>query len=174
MPTPYARPEKPADGRQWATRSEFAAILGVAKSYITKLGHAGKLVLSPCGNFIDVDASKRLIQASHGAPGRAGAGTIAPAFADHKDKREYYQAEKERLDYEERLGQLMQTLDVKSAIANAATTLRTRLEVLPDQLAPQLAAMTDETTVRATLANEIEALLSDLSNHFGAIARQGA
>ena len=83
-------------------------------------------------------------------------------------------AEMARLDYETRCGTLMDASDVRAVVANAATTLRTRLELLPDQLAPQLAAQPDENTVRAILANEIEALLADLAAGFTSLQRSGA
>lgn len=153
------------------TKSEFARQIGVAKSYISKLAASDRLVLTADG-LVDVDASKRRIQETSGAPERAAVTT--PAFSDARDKKEHYQAEMARLDYEVRCGTLMDAAEVRAAVANAATTLRTRLELLPDQLAPQLAAQHDESAVRAMLANEVESLLSDLSHHFGAANRSAA
>jgi hypothetical protein len=51
-------------------------------------------------------------------------------------------------------------------VAAAATTLRTRLEALPDVLGPQLAATRDENAARALLAAEIEHALEELSREF--------
>lgn len=159
-----------AAGPAGLTRTAFARELGVSKSYITKLAQAGRLVLTADG-LVDGAASKQRIQATAGAPERMA--EPAPVFADARDKREHYQAEMARLDYETRCGTLMDAADVRSAVANAATTLRTRLELLPDQLAPQLAAQPDESAVRAMLANEIEALLADLAAHFAGLQRAG-
>lgn len=153
------------------TKTEFASLLGVAKSYVSKLAAADRLVIT-AGGLVDVDASKRRIQETSGAPERAAVTT--PVFADARDKKEHYQAEMARLDYETRCGTLMDAADVRAVVANAATTLRTRLELLPDQLAPQLAAQPDENTVRAILANEIEALLADLAAGFTSLQRSGA
>lgn len=153
---------------QALTKTAFARELGVSKSYVSALSNAGRLVLTPDG-LVDVAASKQRIQATAGAPERMA--EPAPVFQDARDKKEHYQAEMARLDYETRCGTLMDAADVRAAVANAATTLRTRLELLPDQLAPQLAAQPDEATVRATLANEIESLLLDLTSHFGALQR---
>lgn len=153
---------------QALTKTAFARELGVSKSYVSALSNAGRLVLTPDG-LVDVAASKQRIQATAGAPERMA--EPAPMFQDARDKKEHYQAEMARLDYETRCGTLMDAADVRAAVANAATTLRTRLELLPDQLAPQLAAQPDEATVRATLANEIESLLLDLASHFGALQR---
>ncbi len=48
-----------------ATRKEFAEILGVRPSYITKLGHEGRLVLAADGR-VDVEASRRLVEQTAG------------------------------------------------------------------------------------------------------------
>lgn len=69
-------------------------------------------------------------------------------------------------------GLLMVAAEVEAAIAAAATTLRTRLESLPDVLGPQLTAITDEAQARATLAEAIEHALDEVSRQFLAISRR--
>lgn len=159
-----ATPFKP-----FMTRSEFAAHIGCAKSYITKLGVQGRLVMGEGANAerIDVTATKALLAQTTGAPERANEAAQTPVFSDAKDQREHYQAQMARLDYEERCGKLMSADDVRSTVAGAAAGLRARLEQLPDSLAPQLAATSDENRVRALLAGEIEAALSELAHQFG-------
>ena len=161
-----ATPFKP-----FMSRSDFAAHIGVAKSYITKLGHQGRLVMGQGDNAerIDVEATKRVLAETTGAPERAVEAAQTPLFADAKDQREHYQAEMARLDYEERCGKLMQADEVRAVVAAAATGLRSRLELLPDSLAPQLAASADENHIRAMLAGEIEATLAELSHQFGKV-----
>lgn len=151
------------------TRSRFAAHIGCAKSYVTKLGEQGRLVLNDAG-LIDVERTKSLIAGTTGAPERGKITTRS--FADAKDKREAYSAEMARLDLEERVGKLLVAEDVVKAVASAAAFLRTRLEQLPASLAPQLAATRDETHLQALLASEIEAVLGELSHQFGRIASQ--
>lgn len=159
-----ATPFKP-----FMSRSDFAAHIGVAKSYVTKLGHQGRLVMGQGDNAerVDVEATKRLLADTTGAPERANEAAQTPLFADAKDQREHYQAEMARLDYEERCGKLMPADQARAVVAMAATGLRSRLELLPDSLAPQLAASTDESHIRALLAGEIEAVLTELSHQFG-------
>jgi len=159
-----ATPFKP-----FMSRSEFAAHIGCAKSYITKLGQQGRLVMGQGANAerIDVTGTKALLVSTTGAPERANEAAVTPVFADAKDQREHYQAEMARLDYEERCGKLMAADDVRSTVAGAAAGLRARLEQLPDTLAPQLAATNDETRVRALLAGEVEAALAELAHQFG-------
>ena len=69
------------------------------------------------------------------------------------------------------LDQHLPAADVESAIADAVTQIRARLEALPDILAPQLAAEPDEAKCRALLADEIEHALTELARAFGNVAR---
>lgn len=158
-----ATPFKP-----FMSRSEFAAHIGCAKSWITALGKQGRLVMGQGDNAerIDVAATKALLAQTTGAPERANDAAVTPQFADAKDQREHYQAEMARLDYEERCRRLMSADDVHSVVAGAGASLRARLEQLPDTLAPQLAATSDENRIRAVLAGEIEAALAELAHQF--------
>ena len=159
-----ATPFKP-----FMSRSEFAAHIGCAKSYITKLGNQGRLVMGQGDNAerVDVTATKALLAQTTGAPERANEAAQTLLFADAKDQREHYQAQMARLDYEQRVGSLLPVDDVRALVASAATNLRARLELLPDHLAPELAATADEQRVRALLASEIEAALAELAHQFG-------
>jgi hypothetical protein len=71
-------------------------------------------------------------------------------------------------------GKLMDAGEVAAAIGSAATALRVRLEALPDTLGPQLAAMTDENQVRATLTESIEHALEECARQFATLAKQQA
>jgi hypothetical protein len=68
-------------------------------------------------------------------------------------------------------GKLMQAEDVVHAVNAHVTMLRTRLEALPDVVAPQLAAARDESHVRSLLAESIEHALAEMSRQFGELAR---
>lgn len=155
--------------KSFMSRSEFAAHIGCAKSYITKLGLQGRLVMGHGANAerIDVAATKTLLAQSTGAPERANDAATTPAFTDSKEHGEKYKALMAQMDYEERCGTLVCADDMRAVILTAGTSLRTRLEILPDTLAPQLAAATDESQVKALLAGEIEAALAELSHQFG-------
>ncbi len=110
----------------------------------------------------------------------AGAGdddsaTDAPAgnadYQSSRARREHYQALEAQRAYEVAMGKLMDAHEVASAVASAATTLRARLEGLPDVLGPQLAAISDEAQARATLAEAIEHALEEASRQFANIAK---
>ena len=157
-------PKKPLTG---LTRTQFAKELGVGKSYITALGHQGRLVLHPDGS-VDATATRAVIESTVSAPGRGVATT--KVFMDNNEIKAYYQAQTARLDYEERCGLLLKADEVRLIVAAAATSLRSRLEPLPENLSPTLAAMSEESQIKATLANEIEAALSEMSHHFAKLA----
>lgn len=67
--------------------------------------------------------------------------------------------------------ELLEASEVVATIASAVTTLRTRLESLPDILGPQLAAEVDEGRVRALMAETIEHALEETARQFTAMAK---
>lgn len=69
-------------------------------------------------------------------------------------------------------GKLMDAAEVAAAIASATTSLRVRMEALPDTLGPQIAAMRDEGEVRATLAEAIEHALAETARQFSQFAKE--
>lgn len=153
------------------SQAEFARIMGCARSWVTSLKTQGRLVLTDDGRVL-VEASKARIAGSNGADERAAITT--PAIKDARERREHIEAQLKQMDLDERMAKLMPTDQVISAVSSAAVTLRTRLESLPDVLAPQLAAMGNEQEIRAFLAEEIEGLLAELSAGFEAAAKAGA
>jgi hypothetical protein len=122
-------------------------------------------------------------QAAVGEPtespaGGEGEGDSPPAPDGHASRRSRALADKEEAlarkalrDEALELGQLMVGQEVIDTVATAITALRARLESLPYDLAPQLAALKDEERVRALLSGEIDSALSELSKQLGALAR---
>ena len=89
---------------QHVTKTRFAALLGVGKSYVSNLATQGRLVVNEQG-LVDVEASKRLIAQTAGAPERGVLASLQ--FADARERKEHYLAEAARMDYEERCGHLL-------------------------------------------------------------------
>ena len=152
-------PEVPAG----LTQAEFAAQQGWGKPYVTKLKHEGRLVFLPGGKLLDPVASLARIAETTRALERASESVVSPAFSDARDRKEHYGAELSRLDYLERVGELLRADEVQGTVVDAVTALRTSLEALPALLAPQLAPIADESAVRTLLADHIEVLLTELS-----------
>lgn len=69
------------------------------------------------------------------------------------------------------LNELRRASDIEPAIAEAGARLRAGFESMPYDLAPELAAITDEGEIRAKLAEYVEAQLADLARTFDRIAR---
>ncbi len=93
-------------------------------------------------------------------------------FKRSRDKREHYQAELARIALEKETGKLMRAEQVLWMMRDAGTTLRTSLEQIGSRLAPVLAQMTDERTVKLTIDREVESVLSEVSRRFDQMARQ--
>jgi hypothetical protein len=95
---------------------------------------------------------------------------------DSRDRREFYEAEKSRLDYEQRCGQLMEAARVVHVISSAAVMLRSRIEEQAARIAPRLPIPREaQEQCRLLLAEDNEALLAEMSAAFNqaAVAQQG-
>jgi hypothetical protein len=160
----------PADGGNCVTKAEFARQNGWSKSYVTKLKDENRLVVTPEGRVL-VAESLQLIQETARAAERASPPAVPPQFRVDRDRKEFYDAENARLDLEKRIGKLLSTPEVLGALADAAVTLRSHLEALPDRLAPQIAALgNSEPRIRALLAEHIETALTELSHRLSKMA----
>lgn len=93
----------------------------------------------------------------------------AKAIADKAEA----DARKALRDEQVELGQLLPAEEVEHAIRGAVVTFRGAMENLPDTLAPQLSAISDEGRVRVVLAEAFEHALEELARKLGAIARAG-
>lgn len=153
------------------TRSQFAAFIEVSKSYVTKLGNQGRLVLAEDGRVM-VPETLALLRSTTAAPERANDAAQTPEYQDWRERKEKAQAEMVEMDVAQRRGQLMDAAEVRAAAVAAVTAIRTRLEMLPDQLAPVLAASSDEQRIRAVLAGEIEAALADMAHAFAKMSNE--
>jgi hypothetical protein len=164
-----------------ATQSEFAAILGKDKSYVTRLKQAGRLVLDAAG-LVDVEKSQALIAATSdpsraatvearqaGAetprqPAAPGNDAIGNSYQTAKAVNEKYKALTAKLEYEKASGKLVDAGEAALFAADLAATFRGALEVLPDRLAPELVPLSDTETVRAVLVESFEQVLTDLAD----------
>lgn len=93
------------------------------------------------------------------------------SYQASRARREYFEAKARERDYLLSIGQLLRADEVVSAVAGAVAALRQRLEILPDVLAPRLAAEVDEGNIRALLAEEIEHALDEAARHFSTVAK---
>lgn len=181
-----------------ATRAEFARLMGVNKSTVTRWAEKGQIVLA--SGQVDVEASQQRLRDTGGArpdvaerhaagrgaavPGpKVGAGdTAPPAAPPTQDDRvgntyqaaravkEKYAAMQAKLDYEKAVGNLIPKDDVDAALRAFATSVRARLDVLPDQLAPLLAPVSDLDEIHALLAEHARSILAAVADDMGRAA----
>jgi len=121
---------------------------------------------APVPPAVEVATEPPIIGIDLDMPGQSSSG-----YQKSKAMREHYNALAAKADYEERIKTLLNTEEARAAVADGDTVIRNRLESLPDILAPQLAAETDEQKIRSLLIDYIESLLGDLSRSFYQLAK---
>lgn len=162
---------------------EFARHIGVAKSYVTALKQAGRLVMSADGKQVEVEASIALI-AKTADPNRDDVAQrhatqretpAAPPPAEHpSDKignsyqaaravKEKYAALNAKLDYERNSGDLIPKVDVDFVLSDYGATLRGMMENLADRLAPVVYPLTTLEETHAALEEAATAILAEIS-----------
>lgn len=157
------------------SRAEFARRQGWQKSYVTKLGKAGRLVLDDAGCVL-VDATMARIAETADPSRAAPADEPAEPLASNHDyqtaraKREHYLALQAEADYLRGIGELVLLSAVEDVGANMGATLRSALERLPVRLAPELAMESDEARVRALLADALDDVLREVSRLMSQVA----
>ena len=178
------------------TPRAFAASLGFKPHYGNQLVKDGRLVMAPDGKHVLVAESRVKLEATRdpskqGTVDRHAAARAAalPSLRDEvwepepdtalaydyqtaKAKREHWAAEREHAAFRKDAGELMERSEVVAAFADAGATLRGKLEAWAAVLPPQLAGR-DEAAIRATIADQVERLLSDLVEKFNQLAGGG-
>lgn len=162
------------------TQSEFAALIGKDKSYVTRLKQAGRLVVAVDG-LVDVEKSQALIAAT-ADPSRAAAveqranqqmgkeramqpeSAVGNSYQAAKAVNEKYKALTAKLEYEKASGKLVEAEAARLFAADLAATFRAALEVLPDRLAPELVPLRETEAVRAVLVESFGQVLTDLAD----------
>jgi hypothetical protein len=164
-------------------QTEFAAHIGVVKSYVTELKKNGRLVFTKDGK-VDVEASVLRI-AETADLGRTdvkdrhaearGTDVTAPAtgrktkakdpneitHASAKANKEHWLGLQAKLDYEKSLGKLVVKEDVMHAVSDLVTTFRQELENIPHRIAADLVGR-DVDGIRSTLKQEMHGALQNL------------
>lgn len=143
------------------TKAAFARRMGCARSYVSKLEKAGRLVLTEDGR-VDPEASLARIRET-AAPGRAGIHDrgIEPEADDYqqwRSRREAALAAEAELQYRLAVGELVPAEVAKQLLQDRGTLLRAEVEQLPVRLAwaGQANALAD------ALAVEIERIIEAL------------
>lgn len=160
-----------------ATQSEFARIMGVAKSRITALKNAGRLVMTDDG-LVDVEASQRRIAetasgsrpdvAARFAGQRAGAAPEPPPVVDgiptraeSEAKTAYYTALQKEIEHQKMIGELTPTDDMWRVVGDITVAFCQALENLPHRVAADLVGK-DLDAIRSTLKEAAVGLVDEI------------
>ena len=155
-----------AETRQLMSQAEYARHRGKSRQYISRLAKAQVLILRD--GKVDVAASdavlddrpEKLPDAVAGAAVETGPQTTTYGQAKLADM--VFRAKLRRLEFETRQGKLIEVEVVKSRWATILVELKERILAVPDKLAPEVTALTDERQVREVLKREMNALLNVL------------
>lgn len=162
-------------------QTQFAALIGKHKSYVTNLKKAERLVMTAEG-LVDVEKSKAMIAATsdpsrnaavearanetmHGeqraAPAPDG---ISNSYQIARGVNEKYKALTAKAEYEQLIGKLVDADEARLFAADLAASFRGALEILPDRLSPELVPLKETEAVRAVLVESFEQVLNDLAD----------
>ena len=91
-------------------------------------------------------------------------GGSSSQFAQARTVHEHYRARLAKLDYEERVGQLVRADEVRETAFNTYRQFRDRMLTIPDRIAAELAAETDAARAHQLLAGEIRNALGEFTD----------
>lgn len=139
------------------TQAQYARHRNKSPQYIGKLYKAGVLVMR--GRLVDVAATDAVLD-DKPAEKPAPEGQQPPtSYAQAKLADMVFRAKLRRLEFETRQGKLIEAALVKERWAAILVVLKERVLAVPDKLAPEVTALTDERQVREALKREMNALL---------------
>lgn len=167
-------------------RADFARRQGVNRSTVTRWAETGRIVLA--GDGVDVEASLRRLAETAGArpdvadrhaaarggalptaaagspppsaPSSAQDDRIGNSYQAARAVKEKYAALKAKADYETQIGNLIRREDVEAAFRAVGGAVRAALDVMPDQVAPVIAPVTDLEDAHALLTEAGRSILN--------------
>lgn len=104
-------------------------------------------------------------------PSEANAAQGQYNFQSSKAKREHFAALEAEAAYRKLMKELLEASEVRSVLNEIITVLRTSLEGIPYNLAPILAATSDEAQIKSTLGAEVEHALKTASEALAKLGR---
>jgi len=149
------------------SQAEYARHRGKSRQYISRLAKAGVLVMR--GGKVDAAASDAVLddrpepvsERVVTAPAEAtSSGTTT--FAQAKTADMVFKAKLRKMEYDVRMGKLVETELVKQRWSAIYRLIVDRILAWPNRLAPEVAALTDERQVREVILREARALVNEL------------
>jgi len=139
------------------TQAEYARHRNKSPQYIGKLYKAGVLVMR--GRLVDAVASDAVLDDKPVERSAPDSQQPATSYAQAKLADMVFRAKLRRLEFETRQGKLIEAAIVKERWAVILVMLKERILAVPDKLAPEVTALTDERQVREALKRDMNALL---------------
>ncbi len=153
---------------------QLAPLVGMSHTMLNRQFARKKFKEEPGGGF-DVDKVKAALarSADLSQPRQAGrdpavpdelgaSGSAYEIFNRARAAKELAIAKERQLDLRKRQGELLEAEDVERTWSNATTRMVSRLLLVPDKLAPRVAAMGDVLEIRALIDGEIRAAIRAL------------
>lgn len=162
--------------QRFATRAEFARLQNVSRAAVTQWAAAERLVFAQDGR-VDVEASRtRLAETASGrggkrAPGAATVdqspsqpagenGTLTGARMAQVNAR----AKLDELEYDERVGKLVEKSRVELAIADGMGPIMSQLDTVSVRVAPKLVGLVDVRRIQDIIDDEIARIRQDTAD----------
>jgi hypothetical protein len=137
-------------------QAEYARHRNKSPQYIGKLYKAGILVMR--GRMVDATASGAVLDDKPSEKTTMD-GQSPASYAQARLADMVFRAKLRRLEFDTRQGKLVEAAVVKERWAAILVVIKERILALPDKLAPELTALTDERQVRDNLKREMHAIL---------------
>ena len=157
------------------TMAEYSRHRKVNRSYVTRLAQRGILILR--GRLVDVAASDavlddRPLEVEPQAPPPSAPRAVADSLGGQQPPSSYaqaktvdmvYRAKLRKLELDARQQKVIDAALVEARWAAILVVLKERALAVPDRLAPEIAALSDERQVRDVLKREMHLLSKTLS-----------
>lgn len=173
-------------------QTEFARHAGYAKSHVTQLKKDGRLVFNDDGSIdaaaslariaATADPAKAAVAERHAnaraetAPGKSvpdgAAEKVGLGYKYHQARKMKADADMAEAELAEKHRRLIPIESADFALSDLAAAVRSRLELLPASLTPQLAACSGPAQIEAHLVEMIEAELTQLASHLRRAAEE--
>ena len=152
------------------SKAGVAARHAAERGAVARTGHAES---EPKVNGTSVDAAQAATEiiaepATH-AP--EGEGSRGYDYQGSKAKKEHFAAMEAEASYRQKMRELLEASEVRGVLVEVMTVLRTSIEGLPYNLAPVLAATSDEAQIKSLLSAEVEHALKTAADSLAKLGR---
>ncbi|MDD3677458.1 elements of external origin [Thauera propionica] len=160
----------------------YAQHRGVSHEAVRKAIAAGRITLEPDGTIDPAKADAQWNQrtratTANAAAQAAGEDVLSANYHKARTVREAYAAKLAKLEYEERLGKLINADEVQVTVFNLARRLRDRMQQIPRQVSAQIvaavAANPNPREVEDILDQAIRDALIEISSEDGGVRVPG-